>query len=270
MSLTATTVPAEPEAAPPSVPCGSRSSEGIAVAIRGQGSPCCVPRGRLVVSPPLPLMLRHSGGFPASLCRQGVAAPRRPRCACVRAVCVRAACVVHAPRWCVRPGRVRRPCASPVRASAPRACVWAVCVRAACVRPRRLRASGRAPCRFARGEVDAELCASHTRRRVTVARAAELQRPDPQPLLPEIAPGCEHRMPAPCFFPRSPFSKSSLYFCVLFSQSRPRAAGLSCVLFPIAARSLSFFCLLSTLIKLIHSFIHSLLRLDDFAPGISV
>lgn len=185
MSLTATTVPAEPEAAPPSVPCGSRSSEGIAVAIRGQGSPRCVARGRLVVSPPLPLTLRHSGGFPASLRRQGVAAPRRTRYA------------------------------SSARLAG--ACVWAVCVRAACVRPRRLRASGRATCRFARGEVDAELCASHTRRRVTVARAAELQRPDPQPLLPEIALGCDHRMPAPCFFPRSPFSKSFLYFCVLFS-----------------------------------------------------
>lgn len=129
-SLTATTVPAEPEAAPPSVPCGSRSSEGIAVAIRGQGSPRCVARGRLVVSPPLPLTLRHSGGFPASLRRQGVAAPRRTRYASstrLAGACVQAVCVVHAPRLCVRPRRVRAsgPCASGLRA----------CVRADCVHP---------------------------------------------------------------------------------------------------------------------------------------
>lgn len=148
-SLTATTVPAEPEAAPPSVPCGSRSSEGIAVDVRGQGSPRCVARGRLVVSPPLPLTLRHSGGFPASLRRQGVAAPRRTQrasstrlaCACVRAACVRL-------------GRVRPGC---VRASAPIACIrprpLPVCTRrggrrALCIAhetPSHRGAGGRAP-----------------------------------------------------------------------------------------------------------------------------
>lgn len=49
------------------------------------------------------------------------------------------------------------------------------------------------------------------------------------------------------------FKKLPLFLCFIFIIQVP-AAGLSRVLFPIAARG--FFCLLSTLIKLIHSFIH--------------